>query len=396
MGDNSPDNRGGPRRWAQLRFAIVGPLLAAPPDKGELRAQLQALCHRQWKHPVTGERVGFGFSTIERWYYQALGAKVDPVSVLSRRVRKDRGQCCLSEALKTVLLLQWQQHKGWSYKLHADNLVARVNKDPKLLPMPSYSTVRRYMKDQGLLRRRRLGPLGRPGVERAEARLEEREVRSFEAEYVQGLWHLDFHHASRQVLTPGGQWQTPLLMAVSDDRSRLCCHAQWYLQETAQNLVHGLCQALQKRGLPRALMTDNGAAMIAQETVQGLLRLGILHEPTLPASPYQNGKQEVFWAQVEGRLMAMLEGVRDLGLAPLNEATLCWVEMEYNRKVHSETKEAPTTRFLDGQSVGRPCPSADALRTAFTMEEHRIQRRSDGTVSVGGVRYEVPSPYRHI
>jgi hypothetical protein len=71
------------------------------------------------------------------------------------------------------------------------------------------------------------------------------------------------------------------------------------------------------------------------------MRLGVLHERTLPYSPYQNGKQESFWGQVEGRLLAMLDGCEDLTLARLNEATLAWMEMEYNRKVHSETGERP-------------------------------------------------------
>ena len=71
-----------------------------------------------------------------------------------------------------------------------------------------------------------------------------------------------------------------------DDHSRLVCHLQWYLGETAEVLVHGLCQALQKRGLPRVLMTDNGAAMKAEEFQAGLHTLGILHETTLPYSPY--------------------------------------------------------------------------------------------------------------
>ena len=35
--------------------------------------------------------------------------------------------------------------------------------------------------------------------------------------------------------------------------------------------------------------------MIAAETEQGLTRLGVLFENTLVYSPYQNGKQEVFW-----------------------------------------------------------------------------------------------------
>ncbi len=46
-------------------------------------------------------------------------------------------------------------------------------------------------------------------------------------------------------------------------------------------------------------MTDNGGAMTADETTQGLARLGVLHEKTLPYSAYQNGKQESFWGQIE-------------------------------------------------------------------------------------------------
>lgn len=385
-------------RWAQLRFAIIGPLLAAPPGKGELQTALEELAEKQWQHPTTKEPVRFAFSTVERWYYQAKNATNDPVGRLRRRIRKDAGQQpTMGEGLRQALLGQHQAHKTWSYKLHVDNLVVLVEKDPSLGAMPSYSTVLRYMKTHGLFRRRRLGPRGRPGVERAEQRVEQREVRSYEAEYVSGLWHSDFHHGSLKVLTSDGAWQTPLMLAVLDDRSRLCCHAQWYLAETAENFVHGVCQALQKRGLPRAFMTDNGSPMIAAETVEGLHRLSILPEPTLPHSPYQNAKQEVFWAQVEGRLLAMLEGVAgELTLALLNEATLAWVELEYNRKVHSETHETPLERFLAGPDVGRPSPSSEALRAAFTTKETRTQRRSDGTVTVDGVRFEVPARFRHL
>jgi len=30
-------------RWARLRFAIIGPLLAAPPATGELKSSLESL-----------------------------------------------------------------------------------------------------------------------------------------------------------------------------------------------------------------------------------------------------------------------------------------------------------------------------------------------------------------
>ena len=153
---------------------------------------------------------------------------------------------------------------------------------------------------------------------------------------------------------------------------------------------------MQKRGLPRATMSDNGSAMTATEITEGLARLGIVHQTTLPYSPYQNGKQEVLWASVEGRLMAMLEGVDDLTLARLNEATQAWVEQDYNRKRHSEIDDTPLARFLADPAVTRPCPDAAALRLAFTRTERRTLRKSDGTAVIEGRRFEVPNRYRHL
>src|SRR5215470_1591835 len=82
----------------------------------------------------------------------------------------------------------------------------------------------------------------------------------------------DAHLGSRKVLTPRGEWATPILFGVLDDRSRLACHLQWYLSETAEVVAHGLSQAFQKRGLPRSSLSDNGAAMTAAEVAEGLTR----------------------------------------------------------------------------------------------------------------------------
>ncbi len=383
-------------RWAHLRFSVIGQLLAAPPEKGALKSALQALAARDWRHPVTGDLVRFGASTIERWYYRALKERSDPVAVLRRKRRGDAGQAlAMGPALRQALFAQYAAHKGWSAQLHHDNLLALAKSRPELGPVPSYSTVRRFLRANDLAKRPRAARQT-AGALLADARLEAREVRSFEAEHVNGLWHWDYHHGSRKVLTPKGEWRTPLLLGILDDRSRLACHLQWYLSETAENVAHGLSQAIQKRGLPRAAMSDNGAAMTAAEITEGLARLGVLHQTTLPYSPYQNAKQEVFWGPVEGRLMAMLEDVKDLSLALLNEATQAWAEVEYNRKIHSEIKETPLERFLAGPSVARPSPSSGALRLAFTRSQTRTLRRSDATIPLLGRRFEVPSRYRHI
>lgn len=92
--------------------------------------------------------------------------------------------------------------------------------------------------------------------------------------------------------------------------------------------------------------------------------------------------------------MGMLEGVQDLTLPVLNDATQAWVEMEYHRRVHSETGQTPLERYLAGPEVGRPSPGSDALRLAFTTEERRTQRRGDGTISLLGRRFEIPATYR--
>jgi len=389
----------GPRihdRWAHLRFSVIGQLLSAPPAKGQLRAAIASLAARQWCHPGTGEPVSFGFSTIERWYYRALRERIDPVGKLRRKRRADaEQQPAMSDAVRQAVLAQYAAHKGWSARLHHDNLIALSEKRPELRPLPSYSTVRRFLKTNGLDKWRHVTSRRTAGAARAEARLFDREVRSYEADYVGAVWHWDCHVGSKKVITPRGQWQLPVLFGVLDDRSRLACHLQWYLTENAENVAHGLSQAFQKRGLPRSAQSDNGSAMTAAEIVEGLNRLGILHQTTLPYSPYMNGKIETLWGLVEGRLLAMLEDVPDLTLTFLNEATQAWAEHEYNRKVHSETGEAPIARFLAGPDVMRPSPDSATLKLAFTKADRRIQRRSDGTIVVEGHRFEVPNRYRH-
>ena len=386
-------------RWARFRFAVVGPLLASPPQRGELGRELEQLGERTWKHPIEEHPVRFGVSTLERWYYQAQRAQSDPVGALRRRERSDAGeQPSLSAAMRQALAEQYREHRGWTVQLHVDNLAVVVEQSAALGQMPSYSTVRRYMRNQGLERRRGVESNKSAAWRKAAHRREQLEIRSYEVTHVHTLWHLDFHECSRSVVTAGGKRVKPQLLGILDDHSRLCCHAQWYLGETTEVLVHGLEQAMQKRAVPRSLMTDNGSAMRGGEFLRGLEELGISHEPTLAYSAYQNGKQEVFWGQIEGRLLPMLENVREITLAELNEATQAWVEQEYHRKPHDELAgQSPLKRYLEAPGVGRPVPvdGGSELREKFRLCAERRQRKSDGTLAIEGRRFEVPSAYRH-
>ncbi|MFK7862543.1 MAG: hypothetical protein AB8B64_27300 [Granulosicoccus sp.] len=215
-----------PQRWARLRFAVVGALLAAPPPAGQLQQALRKLSEQHWLHPNTGLSVRFGVSTIEAWYYKAKSTS-DPMRTLRRQRREDAGRA--------------------------------------------------------------------------------------------------------RVFSPAAVAQ-----------------------------IHALY---------------------------------IVHERTLAFAAYQNGKQENLWATIEGRLMPMIGFEKDLTLAQLNLLTQVWLEQDYHRNRHSEIATTPLHRFTSARSVGRDAPDSETLRRAFCKRERRKQRRSDGTCSLEGKRFEIPARF---
>ena len=101
------------QRWAQLRFSVIGQLLAAPPAQGELRAALEQLAAREWRHPSTGLPVRFSVSTLERWFYRARGARMDPIGALRRKPRHDVGtQTSMTPPVRQTLLAQYNAQKA--------------------------------------------------------------------------------------------------------------------------------------------------------------------------------------------------------------------------------------------------------------------------------------------
>jgi hypothetical protein len=120
---------------------------------------------------------------------------------------------------------QYAAHPTWSYALHYKNLDALVAADSHLGPLPSYPTLHRALKARGLSRRRRSTD--------HKAEHGPREVRNFEMPHAHALWHLDFHHGKRNVMRAHGTLVVPKLLAVLDDHSRVCCHAQWYVEGIA-------------------------------------------------------------------------------------------------------------------------------------------------------------------
>lgn len=387
---------GSHRQWAQFRLSVIGTLLSSPPPKGELATEIRNLTNRNWRHPITGINTRFEFSTIETWFYQAKGA-TDPIAKLRWKTRSDLGRSrTVSEVIAAEIMKLHEKFPFWSYQLMTDNLKALLTKKPDLGKVPGYQSVRRYMKRRGLTKMRKPPNWDRPSTAAAVLAAATKEVRSWEREYFNSLWHLDYHTGPKKIVMADGTWATPFLLAIMDDHSRLVCHLQWFTEQTAENLVHGFIQALMKRQVPCELMEDNGSPMISKEFQAGLAATGIELSRIQPGCPYQNGKNEFFWNQIDGRLMAMLDHYPNMTLKILNDLTQAWVEMEYNRRWHSEIKTTPNDRYLNSKDVGRPCPDPQILKFRFQREETRKLRRSDCSISLEGQRYEIPSRLRHI
>ena len=91
----------------------------------------------------------------------------------------------------------------------------------------------------------------------------------------------------------------------------------------------------------------------------------------------------------------MLEGVADLTLRQLNDATQAWVEMEYNREstLNSARARWPSISRRKTSAVRAGRRRGDALLHGG-IGPHPAP--SDGTLTVAGVRCEVPSRYGHL
>ena len=87
------------------------------------------------------------------------------MQALRRKIRSDKaGHPALSSKVRELLATQYRQHPNWSYQLHTDNLVVLIEKEPTLGAPPSYTSVVRFMRDHGLIKRPRRGPVHSPAA----------------------------------------------------------------------------------------------------------------------------------------------------------------------------------------------------------------------------------------
>ena len=135
--------------WGKFRHTVIEELLIRTFQCGELRNKIQELSQNKWQHPITGEAILFGYSTIERWYYRARKAATAPnannCNHLASKTRSDKGQFpSLSKSAVHLLARQFEQHPYWGIQKHYDYF-CKKSEISSVGKMPSYSIIRRYL-----------------------------------------------------------------------------------------------------------------------------------------------------------------------------------------------------------------------------------------------------------
>ena len=355
---------------ALFRLSVLGPLVSRERlERGELQTIIRGLAGKEYAMPGSDRRF-LGEKTIEAWYYAWRAHGIDG---LIPQQRTDRGVSKLPVTVQEVLLAAKQENPRRSIrqlKILLEN-AGLVSRDTL-----SRSAIHRFLQQQGLSR-----PTGSSSIPE--------EHRRFVAEWANSIWYGDVMHGPTLTLRTGRC--KVFLVSLMDDASRLLAHSAFCTNETALAIEGVLKQAVLKRGLPKKLVVDNGAAYRAA-TLQGICaRLDIRLIYCRPYAPEGKGKLERWHRTFRDQFLSELEVSRINDLDDLNARLWAWIEQVYHRTVHSSLDDkTPLARFQQDlaqiKQLGQKAAQLDAIFY------HRVKRkvRKDGSVSYHGNDFEVP------
>ena len=310
-----------------FRFTLISPLVSRKGmSRGEQEAILRDIASKAWDIPGS-PRFSIARSTVLRWVdlYEKSGNRIE---ALKPQPRKDRGTSrALGAELEAALVTLRKEQPSISLPVFVKQARSRNILDAG--KGPSKDSLYRLFKRHGLEKDTRLP--------------EDR--RRFETELPNDMRQSDCMHGPQVIVQ--GKLHKAYLFAVLDDHSRLITHAQFYLSENLDCFRDCLVSALEKRGLPRKLYVDNGAAFKSHTLAYACGRLGIALLHSRPYIPEGRGKIERFFLTVRKQLLPTLP--QALTLERLNELLGRWIDDDYHRP----------SPFIDRTNPARALPRQD-------------------------------------
>jgi putative transposase len=336
-----------------------------------IRDRIRAVAERPFVDEQ-GREHRFTWRTIETWRvrYNKHGLTVGP------KTRSDKGEFRKVEPEKVQEAVDQ----------------ARVF----LRPGFRLSQLYRVCIEKGLLQREKIAPntfrriVARYEMVKPDAETQSKERLAFSKRYANEMWQVDTL-VGPYVKNEKGQPRQTRLIAFMDDASRVCCHGQFFFEETHATLKVSLRAALFKRGVPSVIYSDNGSIYAGKDLTIICGRIGCLvcHAPVRDAAA--KGKIERWFREVREQFLC-----RQLDLSSLrnlNEQFIRWVEDEYHGRVHSTLGMKPIDRFALDLSRIKFLSPGQAGDELFYSEETRTVK-ADNTFSFAGRRYEGPRDLR--
>jgi transposase InsO family protein len=350
------------KQVATFRFGVIHELVNTKElSRGEQERLIREKCERRWSIPFS-DRTRIGRTTILRWVrlYKAANGRIE--SLLTSE-RSDRGATRSMDEETCLCLIALRREFP---RITIKALISKMQRtSPEVMLNPS--SVYRLLRREGLIK-----PEGQGREDR----------RKFEAELPNEIWQSDVMHGP--MIKVGDKMRKTYLIAFLDDHSRLVTHGEFYLSEGIDCFVDAHENGLLKRGLPRKLYTDNGAAFRSHHLEHVCASLGIALIHARPYKPQGKGKIERLFRSVrEG----FLSGFKGESLDDLNEAFDLWIQDIYHQRKHSSTGQTPFQRFTSNMECLRPAPAN------LTDHFRKLARRrvaKDRTVTLNGKIFEAP------
>lgn len=357
------------RQVALFRYGLIADLVHLSPNHRGLYKLLEAKAAREYEIPGTLRR-HVAAETMRGWLRDYRRGGFD---ALVPKLRSDLGA---ARSIPPRVLDVLCEIKDAQPDLSIPHVIKRARErhgetvtDEIELPL---STVHRLLARRGLTKRRKDDGTSK-------------DRRRFEYDEANELWMSDVMYGPK--LRIGGRLRQTYLIAFIDDATRLIAHAIFAMSERTTAYLPALEHAIRRRGIPKRLYVDNGAAFRSQHLALVCAKLGIALIHATPRSPQGKGKMERWFRTVRLQLMPTIEDTTPLTLDAMNRLLAVWVEGEYHHAAHRGLGgETPADRWARASEHVK-MPGAD-VGECFLFEAKRKVAR-DRTVTLDGVAFEV-------
>jgi transposase InsO family protein len=353
---------------ALFRYSLIADLLHTPPGWRGIGRRLAEKAEQSYAIPGS-RRSRVAAETVRHWLkaYRRKG-----FDGLKPKRRSDAGR---SHALPQLVADALCQLKEDRPELSVQLLIKEVilaGHVPEGLLLPP-STVHRLLSRAGLMKKRT------PDA---------KDHRRFVFEHAGELWMSDVMHGPA-VVVAGNTKRKTYLIALIDDATRVVPFAAFALAENTSAFLPVLEQAILRRGVPKRLYVDNGAAFRSHHLALVCAKLGITLIHARPYHPEAKGKQERWFRTVRMQLLTRLAADDLVSLDALNRRLWAYVEGEYHCTPHRGLDGlTPLDAWAERAASVKHFREPAALADLFLFEEKRRVAK-DRTVSLHGVVYEV-------